>query len=224
MKNFLRAVLVLTVFNFGPLQAQQKFIEVMVKDTIRLNPISYEFEVSSSMKFRFNFENPDGEKEYSSKLRASEEKIATQLKNWNYDFTPTQNPNAHYDLEITDKKGFMVKLNNESDKEKFLKHMKEIGANFHMADVEYENKKPKDMEMYARLLKKAQEKAELIANLGELKLGEVLEISESKSELSLISSFVENYTYSRTSGTTSTSFTFNKGVYEKSILVKYAVE
>jgi len=224
MKKNQYIIIVIVFIGLMPLHGQKKFIEVLVKDTIALKPLSYEFQVSSGMEFRYNFENPNGEKEYGEKLRASEEEITTQLKNWNYDFKSNQNPETHYDLGFTDKEGFMVVLKDSVAKEEFKTRMKVIGANFHLAEINYENEAPKDKEMYVRLLKKARDRAELIASLSSLKVGNIIEISESKSEVSLISGFIENFRYSRSSGGTSTSYSFNPGVFEKTLLVKFEVE
>ncbi|MEB8330232.1 hypothetical protein OO009_12780 [Flavobacteriaceae bacterium KMM 6897] len=224
MKNKFTLLLLLTVGGFANSLAQDKFIEVMVNDTISLKPLSYEFQVTSGLKFEYDYENPNTKDEFSEKLRQSEEKIDSLLEKLGYEFRLSGNPEANITMEPTDKKNFMVKIKDSVQKEDFKTRMKQEGINFYMTDVKYENKDMKIREIYIRLLKKAKERAELIGELSGRKVGEIIQISESKSEFGIISSFIENFSYSRSYGGTSTSFSFNKGVIEKSILVKYSVK
>tara|TARA_R110002051_G_scaffold325069_1_gene425580 strand:+ start:1228 stop:1902 length:675 start_codon:yes stop_codon:yes gene_type:complete len=224
MRNKFILLLLLTIGGFGTSFAQDKFIEVMVKDTITLKPISYEFQVTSGLKFEYDYENPNMKDEFSEKLRLSEEKIVSLLKKLGYEFRLSGNPEANVTMESTDKNNFMVKIKDSVQKEDFKTRMKQEGINFYMTDITYESKDTKIREIYIRLLKKAKDRAELIGELSGRKVGEIIQISESKSDFGMISSFIENFSYSRSYGGTSTSFTFNKGVLEKSILVKYSVK
>ncbi|WP_211061362.1 hypothetical protein [Aquimarina sp. MMG015] len=117
-----------------------------------------------------------------------------------------------------------MKINDPLQKEEFKSRMKLENINFYMTNIKYENKETKTRKIYMRLLKKARKRAELIAELSDYKVEDVIEISESKSEFSIISSFIENFAYSRSNGATATSFKFNSGTLEKSILVKYSVQ
>ncbi len=224
MTNKLSFFLMFTVLGLGTLLAQEKFIEVMVKDTVSLKPILYEFQVSSGLKFEYDYENPNAKNEFSKKLRQSEEKIVSLLKKWNYRFQLSQNPDINYTMEPTDKRNYIVRVNSLIQKEEFKTRMKQQGVNFYITDVKYESKETKIKEIYSRLLKKARKRAELIAQLANKEIGEIIEISESKSEFSIISSFIENFAYSRSNGSSSTSFQFNAGALEKSILVKFALK
>ena len=212
------------MIGLGTSYAQERFIEVMVKDTVTLKPISYEFQVSSGLKYEYDYENPNAKNKFSEKLRQSEEKIVSLLKKWKYEFRLSGNPEAYFTMEATDKRNYMVKIKDSVQKEEFKARMKQEGINFYMTDVKYENKETKIRQIYTRLLKKAKERAELIAELSDRKIGEIIEISESKSEFSIISSFIENFAYSRSNGSSSTSFQFNAGVLEKSVLVKYSIK
>ena len=224
MKNNLILLLTLILFGFGATFAQEKFIEVMVKDTVSLKPISYEYQISSGLKFEYDYENPNSKNEFSEKLKQSEEKIISLLEKWKYDYRLSGNPEVSFTKELTDKNNFMVKIKDSVQKEEFKKRMKQEGINFYITEVIYENKETKVKEIYTRLLIKAKERAQLIADLSGRKLGEIIEISESKSEFGVITSFIENFAYSRSYGGSSTSFQFNAGVLEKSILVKYSVK
>ena len=224
MKNNLILLLTFVILGFGTTFAQEKFIEVMVKDTVSLKPISYEYQISSGLKFEYNYENPNSKNEFSEKLKQSEEKIISLLKKWKYDYRLSGNPDANFTKELTDKNNYMVKIKDSVQKEEFKTRMIQEGIEFYITEIKYENKETKIREIYTRLLIKAKERAKLIAELSGRKLGEIIEISESKSEFSIISSFIENFTYSRSNGGSSTSFQFNAGVLEKSILVKYSAE
>ena len=224
MKKSFTLIFILSLITLGNSYSQNRFIEVMVKDIISLKPISYEFQISSGLKFEYDYENPNSKEEFSKKLRESEDQMTSLLKNLGYEFNLNQNPEANIKLDITDKRNYLVKINDSIQKEAFKARMKQEGYEFYMTDVKYEDKQTKIREIYTRLLKKARERAELIAELSGSKIGELAEISESKSEFSIISSFIENFAYSRSYGATSTSFQFNSGVLEKSILVKYSIE
>jgi hypothetical protein len=224
MKNNLNLLLTFVIFGFGTSFAQEKFIEVMVKDTISLKPISYEYQISSGHKFEYDYENPNSKDEFSEKLKQSEEKIVSLLEKWEYDYRLSGNPEASYTKELNDKTNYMVKIKDSVQKEEFKTRLKQEGINFYITEVKYENKETKVKEIYTRLLIKAKERAQLIADLSGRKLGEIIEISESKSEFSVITSFIENFAYSRSYGGSSTTFQFNSGVLEKSILVKYAIK
>ena len=224
MKNNLILLLTFVIFGFGTSFAQEKFIEVMVKDTVSLKPISYEYQISSGLKYEYDYENPNSKIEFSEKLKHSEEKIVSLLKKWKYDYRLSGNLEASFTRELTDKTNYMVKIKDSVQKEEFKKRMKQEGINFYITEVKYENKETKIKEIYTRLLIIAKERAQLIADLSGKKLGGVLEISESKSEFGVITSFIENFAYSRSNGGSSTSFQFNAGVLEKSILVKYSAK
>ncbi|CAM3376968.1 SIMPL domain-containing protein [Zobellia roscoffensis] len=226
MKNSLVLLLVLILGNLCNSSAQEKFIEVMVKDTIALKPISYEFEVLSDSKFNYDYDNPNGASEYAEKLRASESKIVNLLKEYSYEFSLSGNPDANITLESTDKKIYTVKVEDSLEKELFKTRMKKEGVNFYISNIDYEDRdtEAKTKEIYIKLMKRAKERAELIAELNHMKVGEIVEISESKSDFSFISSFIENFAYSRSSIGSSTSYSFNPSVIEKSIVVKYAVK
>lgn len=224
MKNNLLLLVLLTILGFRASSAQEKFIEVMVKDTVSLRPISYEFQVSSGLKFEYDHENPNAKNEFSEKLKQSEQKIVALLKKWAYDYRLGGNPEANFKRDLTDKTYYLVKIKDSVQKEAFKTRMKQEGAEFYMTEIKYEDKETKVREIYTQLLKKARERAELIAELSNRKIGEIIEISESKSEFSIISSFIENFSYSRSNGGSSASFQFNNGVLEKSILVKYAIK
>ncbi|MFS4455475.1 SIMPL domain-containing protein [Maribacter sp. 2304DJ31-5] len=224
MKNKILLLTTTLLLLSGAVFSQEKFIEVMVKDTITLKPISYEFEVSSGLKFRYDYENPNSESEFSGKLRKEEDRITDNLKKWGYEFRLSGNPEASFTMDPTDKRNFIVKIKDSIQKEEFKNRMKTEGINFYMSNIKYEDRESKTEEIYKRLLRKARERAELIAELSGKKVGDIIEISESKSEFSIISSFIENFAYSRSYGGSSTSFKFNAGVLEKSILVKYEAE
>lgn len=224
MKNYLALILSLILCGIYNISAQEKFIEVMVKDTISLKPISYEYQVSSGLKFEYDYDNPNSKKEFSEKIRQSEEKIVSLLEKWGYQFRLSGNPEANVTIDPTDKRNYMVRIKDSVQKEEFKTRMKKEDINFYMTDITYEDKEPKIKEMYAKLIKKSKEKVELIAELSHMKVGEIVQISESKSEFSLISSFIENFAYSRSYTGSSTSFSFNPGIYEKSILVKYSTD
>ncbi|MBQ4804551.1 hypothetical protein J8L88_16945 [Aquimarina sp. MMG015] len=65
MKKNLTLLLILALIGFENSSAQEKFIEVMVKDTIKLKPLSYEYQVSIGLKFEYDYENPNTKNEFS---------------------------------------------------------------------------------------------------------------------------------------------------------------
>lgn len=222
-RNFVTLIIIFLI-TVGYSYSQNGFIEVMVKDTIVLKPISYEFQVSSGLRFEYNYENPNSKEEFSKQLKDSEDKLTALLEKYGYDYKLNQNPEANIKLDITDKRNYLVKIKDPVQKEEFKVRMKQEGYDYYMTDRKFEDKNTKIREIYSRLLVKSKKRAELIAELSGNKIGRILEISESKSEFSIISSFIENFAYSRSYGATSTSFQFNTGVLEKSILVKYSIK
>ncbi len=224
MKRHLSFFFLTSLLALGSAYSQKEYIEVMVKDTVALKPISYEFQVSSGLKFEYDYENPNAKEEFSKKLRASEDSLTTLLKDLGYDFKLNQNPDVNYTKELTEKRNYLVKIQDSVKTEVFKSRMKAQGYEYYITDITYENKQTKIKEIYTRLLKKARKRADLIAELSGAEIKELVSISESKSEFGVITSFIENFAYSRSYGATTTSFQFNAGVLEKSILVKYTIK
>lgn len=224
MKKHIVLLFILSILVSKYSFSQNRFIEVVVKDTISLKPISYEFQVSSGLDFEYDYENPNGKLEYAKKLRESEDKLISLFRKFGYDFRLNKNPEANFTRKPTDKVNYLVTLYDSIQKEMFKERMIKEEFEFHMTDIKHEKKETKIKEIYTRLLAKAKKRAQLIADLSNKEIGDILEISESKSELNIISSFIESFSYSRSYGASSTSYQFNSGVLEKSLLVKFSVK
>lgn len=174
MKKILYLILLLTNIGF----AQNGFIEIKVKDSIRLKPVKFEYNVQIS-ESKFLSSDKDLAK---SKMQEKYEQLELFLRNRKYKIRPLNNS----EFQIHDyvgfwKYGFAVELSNSKELENLTTELKKLDfIKASIGEIEYENPELSEKKLFSKLLKKAKEKGKMIAELTGQKLGNIIELKESK--------------------------------------------
>jgi hypothetical protein len=203
--------------------SQDKFIEVLVNDTIVLKPISFEFVINSDIGYDYEEMN---KKNRTELIQLSDKKVFDFLKKGNYEFEENQFNILFASLSESQPKRYTVFIPDLKSKENFLESIKNTsGIEYFLTNTNYEQNELTDERIYSKLLEKADKRAEILGRVKNLKIVEMVEISESKASETLFSDFMGNL-MSRGSALDDVTTTFlnEKGVLRKSISVKYKVE
>lgn len=219
MKKTFLLLSFISTFGFS----QDKFIEVLVKDTIVLKPISFEFVINSDIGYDFEEVN---KKNRTELIQASDKKVFDFLKKGNYEFEENQLNILYASLAENQPKRYTVFIPDLSSKENFIESVKNTsGLEYFLTNTNYEQNELTEERIYSKLLEKADKRAELLGRVKNLKIVEIIEISESKTSETTFSDFMENL-MGRGSALDDVTTTFmnEKGVLRKSISVKYKVE
>jgi hypothetical protein len=219
MKKTFLLLLFISTLGFS----QEKFIEVLVKDTITLKPISFEYTVKSDIRFDFEEMN---RKNRTELIKESDKKVLNFLKNGNYKFEENQINSLFASLGGSQPKNYTVFIPDLKSKESFIEKIEKIdGLEYFLANTKYEQNELTEKRIYSKLLEKADKRAELLGKVKNLKIGEIIEISETKASETLFSSFMEKLMARGDSALdVTTTFLNDNGVLRKSISVKYKVE
>jgi hypothetical protein len=203
--------------------SQDKFIEVLVNDTIVLKPISFEFVINSDIVYEYEEMN---KKNRTELIQESDKKVLDFLKKGNYEFEENQLNILFASLSESQPKRYTVFIPDLKSKENFVDRVKNTdGIEYFLTNTNYEQNELTDERIYSKLLEKADKRAEILGRIKNLKIIEIVEISESKASETLFSDFMGNL-MARGSALDDLTTTFlnEKGVLRKSISVKYKVE
>ncbi|MEZ4809195.1 MAG: hypothetical protein R2819_02440 [Allomuricauda sp.] len=219
MKKTFLLLLFTTTLGFS----QEKFIEVLVKDTIVLEPISFEYIIKSDIGFDFEEMNRENRTEL---IKKSDKKVLDFLKKGDYKFEENQINTLFASFAGSQPKSYTVFIPNLSSKESFIENVENTGGlEFYLENTNYRQNELTEERIYSKLLEKATKRAELLGRVGKLKIGEIIEISETKASETVFSNFMEKL-MERGDSTLDVTTTFlnDNGVLRKSISVKYKVE
>lgn len=203
--------------------SQDKFIEVLVKDTIVLKPISFEYAIKSDIEFDFEELN---RKNLNELIKESDKQVLNFLKNGNYKFEENQINLLFASLAGSQPKSYTVFIPDLASKEKFIVHIEKTGGlEYNLMSINYEQNDLTEEKIYSKLLEKAHKRVELLGRVKNLKIGEIIEISETKVSETLFSDFMGKL-MARGSvlDDVTTTFVNDNGILRKSISVKYRVE
>lgn len=180
MKKILYLVLLVTTFGFG----QNGFIEIEVKDSIRVKPIKLEYNVQINDSKFLKYDEKGGVNQDSTKIKMSEKykELELFLKSKKYNIRPLNNSNYQIHNYIGFwKYGYAVILENSEDLQKLTSELKILDyITGSLGDVEYEESELLEKRLFNKILIKAKNKATMIAELSGLKLGRIIEFKESK--------------------------------------------
>lgn len=180
MKNILYLALIVTTFGFG----QNGFIEIEVKDSIRVKPIKLEYNVQINDSKFLKYDDKSGVNQDSTKIKMSEKykDLEMFLKSKKYNIRPLNNSNYQIHSYIGFwKYGYAVTLENSEDLEKLTSELKNLDyITGSLGEIEYEENELLEKRLFNKILIKAKNKATMIAELSGFKLGRIIEFKESK--------------------------------------------
>ncbi|WP_111309166.1 hypothetical protein [Confluentibacter sediminis] len=203
--------------------SQEKFIEVLVKDTIVLKPISFEYTIKSDIGFDFEETN---RKNRTDLIKESDKKVLDFLNNGNYKFEEIQMNTLLAGLMASQPKSYTVFIPDLNSKERFIESIEKTGGlEYFLTNTNYEQNELTEERIYLKLLEKADQRAQLLGKVKNLKIGDIIEISETKASETVFSNFMGKLMERGDSALdVTTTFLNDNGVLRKSISVKYKVE
>ncbi|MGX1927765.1 hypothetical protein [Flagellimonas sp. 2504JD4-2] len=219
MKKLIFAFLLISSLGFS----QEKSIEVLVKDTIMLKPLSFEYAISGDTDFDFG---QDNNKKRTETIKQSNKKVLEFLESTGLRFEENQFNVVYAALAGNVPKSYMVFVPSLEEKQEFLQNLELTeGIEYNLARTNYEQNESTEERIYKKLLEKADKRAELLERTKSLKIVDLIEISETKASETVFSSFMEKL-LSRGDAVldVTTTFISDEGVLRKSISVKYRVE
>ncbi len=180
MKRILYLALLIANFGF----AQNGFIEIEIKDSIRIKPIKFEYDVQISENIFLSFD-ASGEvvnDAAKQKMREKYKELELFLENRHYKIRPLNNAEFQiHDYPGFWKYGFAVELKNSKELEILTTALK--GLDFitgQIGEIEYAENELTEKRLFAKILEKAKIKANMIAELTGQKLGNIVEFKEGK--------------------------------------------
>ncbi|WP_420400269.1 hypothetical protein [Flagellimonas sp.] len=203
--------------------SQEKFIEVLVKDTIVLKPKSFEYLLKGDFVYDFGEEST---KERTEKIMKSNKRVLEFIKRNSLQFEENQINLVLAAFSGIQPISYTVFVPNIIEKEIFLEKVEQTnGLDYSLIKTNYEQNESTEERIYKKLLEKADKRAERLGKIKNLKIGDLIEISETKASETVFSSFMEKLLESGdTALDVTTTFINDKGVLRKSISVKYSVE
>lgn len=180
MKKLLYIFLLITNLGF----AQSRFIEIEIKDSIRIKPINFEYNVQiSESKFTNYNQNKTTEKD-SSKIKMQEkyQELETFLESKKYKIRPLNNSEFQiHNYPGFWKLGFAIKLETSKELERLTTELKSLDyITGSVGEIEYGDNKLHERRLFSKILNKAKRKGKMIAELTGQKLGKIIELKEGK--------------------------------------------
>lgn len=180
MKKIIYLFILIANFGFG----QSGFIELEIKDSIRMKPINFEYNVQIS-ESKFNRYDKNGEiGKDSAKIKMQEKykELELFLENKNYKIRPLNNSEFQiHDFVGFWKLGFAVELKTSKQLEKLTTELKTLDyITGSVGEIEYGDRELEEERLFSKILEKANKKAQMIASLTGQKLGKIIEVREGK--------------------------------------------
>jgi hypothetical protein len=226
-------VLITILLTSLTIQAQTKFIEIEVNDTILLKPISFKVTVTIEEDMAAGMDYSDDENEESNQLKIDSYKknkaseIENLLTSNNFKFSNTISNDNFLGMPRNNKNlGFTVSLSSVAELKSLevkLKTIDKIETN--IFETIYEDGSKYDEILYKRILAKAKIKANYITSNSGLTLGVINEIRENHSGLNAQNP-MEDYTKLITNMMSKFQSGLNsdRKEYKKSYIFKYEVK
>lgn len=203
--------------------AQNGFIEVEVKDTIRSKVLKYEYALEIlNIPNEVNFVQTGSKtkkERIAEKNKELKEKIEDILKKGKYIYRKPVNYNSLVNSYNFSDKAFIITINNEEELHKTYDLFKDFeSVNISLEETFFKDEKDSEKRLFKKLLQKAKNKAIMIAELSDLKLGKILEVKEVKEIDNLTFNIMDFYINSNMNKSSSKSFFTNQS---KAIVVKF---
>ncbi|MBJ2173779.1 SIMPL domain-containing protein [Aureibaculum sp. A20] len=224
MKTLLTILLLTTTICFS----QTGFIEIEVRDTIKIKPESFDYQISvdESTLRDYNNTGPYDPRISNEKLKLKLKELESFLKEKTTNFTPLQH--STYEVNNTSyfaKNGFMVTFTSAKDLQKFMHELKILDyVNGNLGEFHYTNEEKSEERLFKKLLDKAEKKAMTIAKLSNLKLGKLIEFSEVADVDNLTFNMLDMYTVMKGNKKWNSSNNELYGQRSKAIIVKFSAK
>lgn len=180
MKNLFYLVLFISSLGFS----QTGYIEIEVRDSIKLKPISLEYNIQIDDSKFIVYNNEKEVNQYSTKIKVTEKcnELKSFLKAKNYKIHPLSNNKyqIHNYLGFW-KNGYVVTLEKPEGLQKLTSELKSIDyISGSIGEIEYEENEIVEKRLLSKIIEKGKTKAKIIADLSGLKLGKLIEFKEGK--------------------------------------------
>ncbi len=178
----MKKIVFVTLLFSALMHGQSKFIEIEVRDSIRIQPLSFEYHivVDDSRIVRYEEDGTRNDKEARVKLIEKYKELGEFLKTKGYQFRNLNRDNYEIMSYVGfAKMGYAVILKNANELDQLsqeLKYLDYIRAS--LGEFELPDEDELEKRLFKKLLDKAQRKAETIAELSQMKLGRILEFRE----------------------------------------------
>lgn len=180
MNKIIYLFILITNFGFG----QSGLIEIEIKDSVRMKPINFEYNVQiSESKFnRYDENGAIGKDSAKIKMQEKYKELELFLENKNYKIRPLNNSEFQiHDFMGFWKLGFAVELKTSKQLEKLTTELKTLDyITGSVGGIEYGDKELDEKRLFSKILEKANRKAKMIASLTGQKLGKIIEVREGK--------------------------------------------
>jgi hypothetical protein len=180
MKKIIYLLILIANFGFG----QSGLIELEIKDSVRIKPINFEYNVQISESKYTGYDENGAVGMDSAKIKMLEKYKDLQLflENKNYKIRPLNNAEFQiYDFAGFWKLGFAVALKTSKELEKLTTELKTLDfITGSVGEIEYGDKELDEKRLFTKILEKAKRKGQMIAGLTGQKLGKIIEFREGK--------------------------------------------
>ncbi len=180
MKKIIYLFLLISNFGFG----QNGFIEIEIKDSVRIKPINFEYnvQISESKFISHDVKGVVGKDSTKIKMQEKYKELEIFLKNKNYKIRPLNNSEFQiHNYAGFWKLGFAVELQTSKELEKLTTELKTLDfITGSVGEIEYGDNEIHDKRLFSKILEKAKRKGQMIAGLTGQKLGKIIELREGK--------------------------------------------
>ncbi len=207
---------------------QDGFIEVEVRDSVRINPKSFVYEVfvDDSKFLRYQENGTRNDTEARAKLNEKYRELGSILKSKGYQISDLNKKN--YELQSYVgflNLGYAVRLKNAEELDQLLIELKKLDfVRASIGEFELPEESVSSKKLFKKLMEKASLKAKTIAELSKLKLGRVIEFREVPEINNFNFNLMDIYLTSqekRTFGTNNGTLYAQKW---KAVIIKFAAE
>ncbi len=142
--------------------------------------IEYNVTIDDSRFLRYSANGEKNEKEARKELNEKFIKLGEFLKNRNYQFKPLHNDNYQIHGYVGFlKSGYTIELNKLQELNKLVEELKTLDyIRASLGQMKFENESIYEKKLFRKLMLKAKNKAEMIAELSDLTLGKIIEFKE----------------------------------------------
>lgn len=224
MKKLLCLILLITHFGF----TQSGFIEIEVKDSIRIKPIKFEYDVQISESKFMSYDSNGAVNIDSMKIKMQQKykELETFLKSKTYTIRPLNNTEFQiHDYAGFWKLGFAVELQSSTALEKLTTELKTLDyITGSVGEIEYGAMELDEERLFAKILAKAKIKAQMVAKLTGQKLGPIIELRESTEAENISVNIKDIYLTALQDKNWTVSKNRLFGQQWKSLIIKFSIE
>lgn len=226
MKKLLFTIIFITSIS----HSQNKFIEIEVRDTIRLEASKYEYHIELTESFEYMGLALQDEEYDLSFIKENKKMKLFQLKEFlvenNYDFKSFNDNN--YKLNNNPyftSNGYKITLNSLDEVSSLVTKLKKFDfINGNIANVTFIDNDASERKLFEKLISKAKKKAQMIAEISGQKIGNIIQFTEVKEIDDFTFNFMDIYLTSQSTRDWNFNDNFIFGEKSKAIIVKFETE